>query len=103
VDGEDGNITSEVCLSIWKKGSCKNMHSNYDEICLTYLLTPWTTVLLEKPTVSQLVKKFPAFYGTRKFITAIMCPPPGPILSQIDPAQTPTSHFLRSILILSYI
>jgi hypothetical protein len=27
-------------------------------------------VLLEKLTVPQLVKKFPAFYGTRKFITA---------------------------------
>jgi hypothetical protein len=36
----------------------------------TYLLTPWSTVLLEKPTGSQLVKKFPAFYGTRRFITA---------------------------------
>jgi hypothetical protein len=31
---------------------------------LTYLLTPWSTVLLEKLTGSQLVKKFPAFYGT---------------------------------------
>jgi len=37
---------------------------------LTYLLTPWSTVLLEKLTVFQLVKKFPAFYGTRRFITA---------------------------------
>ena len=37
---------------------------------LTYLLTPWSRVLLEKLTVLQLVKKFPAFYGTRKFITA---------------------------------
>ena len=37
---------------------------------VTYLLTPWSTVLLEKPTDSQLVKKFPAFYGTRKFIVA---------------------------------
>ena len=27
-------------------------------------------ILLEKLTVSQLVKKFPAFHGTRKFITA---------------------------------
>jgi hypothetical protein len=27
-------------------------------------------MLLEKLTCSQLVKKFPAFYGTRKFITA---------------------------------
>jgi len=36
----------------------------------TYLLTPWSIVLLEKPTDSHLVKKFPAFYGTRRFITA---------------------------------
>jgi len=39
---------------------------------LTYLLTkftPWSRVLLEKLTGSQLVKKFPAFYGTRRFIT----------------------------------
>jgi len=31
---------------------------------LTYLLTPWTRVLLEKLTGLQLVKKFPTFYGT---------------------------------------
>jgi hypothetical protein len=36
-----------------------------------YLLTPWSRVLLEKLTVLQLVKKFPAFYGTRRFITAL--------------------------------
>jgi hypothetical protein len=35
-----------------------------------YLLTPWSRVLLEKLTGSQLIKKFPAFYGTRKFVTA---------------------------------
>ena len=28
---------------------------------LTYLFTPWSRVLLEKPTSFQLVKKFPAF------------------------------------------
>ena len=38
---------------------------------LTYLLTPWCRVLLEKLTGLQLVKKFPAFHGTRKFITAL--------------------------------
>ena len=32
-----------------------------------YLLTPWCRVLLEKLTGLQLVKKFPAFYGTRRF------------------------------------
>jgi len=31
---------------------------------LTYLVTPWSRVLLEK-----LVKKFPALYGIRRFIT----------------------------------
>jgi hypothetical protein len=37
---------------------------------LTYLLTPWCRVLLEKLTGFQLVKKFSAFYGTRMFIIA---------------------------------
>ena len=37
---------------------------------LTYLLTPWSRVLLEKLTGSQLLKKFSAFCGTRKFITS---------------------------------
>jgi len=31
-------------------------------------LTPWSTVLV-KPTLPQLAKKFPAFYGTQRFIT----------------------------------
>ena len=38
---------------------------------LTYLLTPWCKVLLEKLTGLPLVKKFPAFHGTRRFITAL--------------------------------
>ena len=33
-------------------------------------LTPFSTVHLKKLTGSQLVKKFPAIYGTRRFITA---------------------------------
>ena len=37
----------------------------------TYLLTPCCRVLLEKLTGLQLVKKFPAFHGTRWFITAL--------------------------------
>ena len=43
----------------------------YGWISLTYLLTPWCRVLLEKLTGLQPVKKFPAFYGTRRFITAL--------------------------------
>ena len=34
------------------------------------LLTPWNTVLLEKLTFFQPVKKFSLFYGGRRFITA---------------------------------
>jgi hypothetical protein len=30
-------------------------------------LTPWSRILLEKLTGSQLVKKYPSFCGTRKF------------------------------------
>ena len=35
------------------------------------LLTPWCRVFLEKLTGLQLVKKSPAFHGTRRFITAL--------------------------------
>ena len=39
--------------------------------CTSYLLTPWCRVLLEKLTGLQLVKKFPEFHGTRRFITSL--------------------------------
>ena len=67
-----------------------------------HLLTPWCRVLLEKLTGLQLVKKFPAFHGTRRFITALtsVC---HLSLSWASPIQSiyphPTSW--RSILILS--
>ena len=69
---------------------------------LTYLLTPWCRVLLGKLTGLQLVKKFPAFYGTRRFITALTSVR-HLSLSWSSPIQSiyphPTSW--RSILILS--
>jgi len=46
-----------------------NMCNLYPFYILTYLLNPWSGFLLEKLTGSQLVKKFPAFYETRMFIT----------------------------------
>jgi hypothetical protein len=36
-----------------------------------YLLTTWSRELLEKVTGLELVKKFPAFCGTRRFLTAL--------------------------------
>jgi hypothetical protein len=32
-------------------------------------LTSWRWTLLEKPPIAQLLKNFPTFYGTRRFIT----------------------------------
>jgi len=69
---------------------------------LTYLLTPRCRFLLEKLTGLQLVKKFPTFHGTRRFITALtsVC---HLSLSWASPIRSiyphPTSW--RSILILS--
>ena len=39
-------------------------------LLITYLFTTWSRVLLQKLTGSQPVKNFPAFCGTRRFITA---------------------------------
>ena len=62
----------------------------------SFLLTLCSRVLLEKLTGSQLVKKFPAFYGTRRFITAFTSAR-HLSLSCASSTQsiTPTSHFLK--------
>ena len=62
----------------------------------SYLLTPWCRVLLE------LVKKFPAFHGPRRFITALTTVR-HLSLSWASPIQSiyPHPNFWRSILILS--
>ena len=69
---------------------------------LTYLLTPWCRILLEKLNGLQLIKKFPAFYGTRRFITALTSVR-HLSLSWASPIQStyPHSTSWRSILILS--
>jgi len=71
-------------------------------IPLTYLLTPWCKVLLEQLTGLQLVKKFPAFHGSRRFITALTSVR-HLSLSWASPIQSTYPHPIsrRSILILS--
>ena len=70
--------------------------------CITYVLTPWCRVLLEKLTGLQLVKKLTAFHEIRRFITA-----PTSVrhlsLSWTSPIQSIYTHptSWRSILILS--
>jgi len=69
---------------------------------LTYLLTPWCRVLLEELTGLQLVRKFPAFHGTRRFINALTSTR-HLSLSWTSPIQSiyPHPNSWRSILILS--
>jgi hypothetical protein len=38
---------------------------------LTYLITPWSRVLLEKLTGFAASQEIPRIYGTRKFITVL--------------------------------
>ena len=56
---------------------------------LTYIITPRSTVLLEKLTGVQPVKKFPAFYGTRISLlhsqVPATCPYPEPARSSPYP------------------
>jgi hypothetical protein len=42
-----------------------------DHLVITYWLIPWSSVILEKLTGSQLVKQLPALYGTWRNVTAI--------------------------------
>jgi hypothetical protein len=46
------------------------------------------------------VSKFPAFYGTRKFVTCKQFPPLVLILSQINAIYTLTTYLLRFVLVL---
>ena len=63
-------------ICVWNFFCCLSFRSKFIlpqllHYLLTYFLTPWSGVLLEKLTGLQLVKKFPAFYGTLRFITAL--------------------------------
>jgi len=51
---------------------CKHKEQIREELGITgnqIKLTPCSRVLLEKLTVTQVVKKFTAFYGIQRFIT----------------------------------
>ena len=59
------------------------------------LLTPRCRVLLEQLTGLQLVKKFPAFHGNRRLITALTSVRHLSILGQPNPVHIPTSNLLE--------
>ena len=64
-----------LCVVVFQQYNDKRYKNSLLKFMLcivwSYLLTPWCRVLLEQLTGLQLVKKFPAFHGTRRFITAL--------------------------------
>ena len=46
-------------------------HSSDCYFCITYLLTPWGRVLLEKLTGFAASQEIPRIFGTRRFITVL--------------------------------
>jgi hypothetical protein len=74
----DASVTSEfwivcVCAELCCYENCRlkfRRHFPGIAVSLRNTFTPWSRVLPEKLICSQLVTKFPAFSGTRRFITA---------------------------------
>ena len=73
-------------------------------VSYTYLLTPWSKVLLKKLTGFAANQEIPRIlwypkvhYRTHKR------PPPDPILSQLHPVPTTPSHFLKMSVSYIYI
>ena len=85
------NCRLGLCVSIW----CQNCGTRNDRHTYS-LLTPRSRVLLEKLTGFQLVKKFPAFYGNRRFITAVTSAFYGEMLAP-RPNLKLEDHFLSAV------
>jgi hypothetical protein len=55
-------ITTNIIIIHFEREETKSRN-------IDIFLSPWNRVLFEKLIVTQLVKKFAAFYGLRRFIT----------------------------------
>ena len=94
---EDFRVVGDVIVLPFQGlyiNNCQHMH----------MLTPWSRLVLGKLTGSQLVKKFPTFYGTRRIVTAgHTCQSSVPLLSQINPVHAPPSHSWFIIILPSHL
>jgi hypothetical protein len=87
----------DVTVEVLAKGNCtacRQQEINATILPLDtthYLFTPWSSALPEKLPGSQVDKKFPAFYGTQRFIIAFKSRYHEPTRS----SPCPTSVFLK--------
>ena len=96
--GNYRNVTQGWQKTLWLKKifwAAKRTAPN-DE--LPYLFTLRSRVFTEKPTGSQLVKKFPAFYEKLKFITAFTTANHLSISRSRSTQSMPPSHFVNIYL-----
>ena len=70
--------------------------SLFSQYFRTYLLTPWSRVLIEKLTGFAANKEIPRIlWNPKVHYRTHKCPQPVPILSQLHPVPTTPSHFLK--------
>jgi len=85
--GEEHSLFHSVQTALWPDPASHSVGT----YLLTYLLTPWSRVLLQKLTGSQLVKKFPALMEPEGSLPHSQvpetCPYPEP--AQSSPYQFP--------------
>ena len=76
----------------WVEDIQKRLLTKYN---ITYLITPWNRVLLEKLTGSQLVKKFPTFMEPKGSSLHLQVPATCPYAEPDLSSPCPQSHFLK--------
>ena len=94
------NILTNLFRPVFKPSSgCCSYHKNtvvVTCVTITYLLTPWSRVLLEKLTGFAANQEIPRFLWNRTVHFRIhKCQPPVPIPSQLDLVHSSTSYFLK--------